>query len=163
MSQRGALSGRDGRRLLWTLVSAAVLSALGVITGLLDHGPRLDVPLVLAATAAVALLAWTLQDHGDHLEAATWYPTRRQESTMPSSVDHRLARLRRDLRDTMEHADRPDAVQPLLVELAEERARARGLTGLPERLAADLDRPPGDTHRRSARELDAVIRRIEEL
>ncbi|WP_153396985.1 hypothetical protein [Ornithinicoccus halotolerans] len=163
MSRRRALSSRDRRRLLWTLATAAVLCALGLVTGLLDHGPWLDVPLVLAATAAVALLAWTLQDHGERLEAATWHPTRRQESTQPSSVDHRLARLRRDLRDTMEHADRPDAVQPLLLELAEERARAHGLTGLPERLAADLDRPPGETHRRPARELDTVIRRIEEL
>lgn len=96
-------------------------------------------PIVAAAVAvlvggAIAALWWCVIDLPRPADAASWYAVRRDEASVPPSLDYRLVRLRRDLRDALERNDRPDKIHPLIRELT----RAR----LMQRHSVDVDAQP---------------------
>lgn len=167
---RAAWVGRVVSALAGTVLVGSLLWYIGV----LRHGYPASLLLALAFGAVICLVVWTAQEHSPRLEAATWFSTRREESTAPSSLDYRMLRLRRDLRDALERDDRADEVFGLVRDLAAERLQARhgvDLTTDPEAaarlmtpgLSAYLARPPEGTRRRSPRDLDRAIYGIEEL
>ena len=157
-----------------TVVVATGIGLLLWYVNSLRHGVVLSAGVVASVTAVVALLVWTTGEHGQRLQAASWFPSRREEATPPSSLDYRLLRLRRDLRDTTERNDREDCIYPQIVELTQERLQSGhgiDLHAEPDRagevlhpeLVKYLTHPPHGTGKRSRRELHTVIQRIEEL
>ncbi len=175
---RAVAAPRPGRRwparIALSVITCAALGALAWYVGSLGHHPALNVLVILACGAVAFPLTWTIADHGQHATIATWYATRQEESAPPVSLDYRLLWLRRDLRDTVERADRPDTIHPLLVELVRERLRtkhgidldtqpaaAREL--LPPNLVRYLDQPATANRRQDRRRLEDIVHRIEEL
>ncbi|MDQ3357927.1 MAG: hypothetical protein M3520_03515 [Actinomycetota bacterium] len=162
------------RRIGSTVVVATGIGLLLWYVNSLRHGVVLSAAVVASVTAVVALLVWTTGEHGQRLQAASWFPSRREEATPPSALDYRLIRLRRDVRDTTERNDREDSIYPLIVELTQERLQyghGIDLHDEPDRagevlhpdLVKYLTHPPHGIGRRSRRELHTVIQRIEEL
>ncbi|MGB3686847.1 MAG: hypothetical protein WA991_13585 [Ornithinimicrobium sp.] len=137
---------------------------------------------VAAAAAAVAvivgcciLLWWTRKDLPAPIDTASWYVVRRDEAVVPPAMDYRLVRLRRDVRDALTKShDRPDRIHPQVMHLSEHLLRERHgieLETEPERatavmddaLSAYLSSPPTMNHRTAVRELDRVLRGVEQL
>lgn len=162
------------RRVLGTAAVAGLVGTVLVYVGALPHGLALNVVVVLAAAAALAVLCWNVSDGSTGLGTATWYVHDDAETAPLPQIDGRLMRLRRDLRDTVERSDRGDSVHPLLLELTEERLWARhdvsllqdaerARTLLPEDLYRYLTTPPGPRSQPTARALHVLIDRIEAL
>lgn len=161
-------------RLSGALVGTALVGALLWYVGSLGHAWPVNILVLAVCGAAGFLLTWTVSEHGQRAEVASWYATRREESAPPATLDYRLMWLRRDLRDTVERNDRPDAIYPVLRELALERLQAKhGIdpesdpqsareTMHPD-LVGYLAHPPTTTRRQDRRRLETVIQRIEEL
>lgn len=131
------------RRWVLRLVVVVLLGGSAAVllwrVGVLPHDPALaGVTATLLLSAAVATW-WSATDLPRPAEAASWYAAHRQEATPPMSMDYRLVRLRRDLRETVQHPERPDAVHPLLRSLAAHRLR--------ERHGVDLDTDPDAAER----------------
>lgn len=160
-----------------------VVNATGfvvVVGALLWYVASLPGDLVVAATVMVlitavgGLLIWSHSDHATEIEPATWHATRSTEATGPMSLDYRLVRLRRDLRDALERTDREDVVHPLICDLAVERVRQKhGVDArtdpqeaqghLPAELWDYLTHPPEGTGRRSATELSRMLDHLERI
>ncbi|WP_256839637.1 hypothetical protein [Ornithinimicrobium faecis] len=132
--------------------------------------------LVIALTvgAVVTLLTWVMAEESPRLKAAYWFATSREESVRPAALDYRMLRLRRDLRDSTERSDRTDEIHPVIRALAAERLLAHhdiDLDSAPEaaaevmgpRLTAYVSHRPTGTGRRSKRDIDRALDRIEEL
>jgi hypothetical protein len=161
-------------RVVAAVVGSAVVGSLLWYVGVLPHGYPASLMLSLGFGLVVFLVVWTAQEHGPHLEAAAWFTSRREEAAPPTSLDYRMLRLRRDLRDALERNDRTDDIYALVRELAAERLSAHhdlDLSTQPEEavrvltadLTAYLNRPPRGTERRSRRQLERAIDGIEEL
>lgn len=155
---------------LWTALAGALLWFLNVL--------RFDLvtALVFAVTvgSVVTLLTWVMAEAGPQLKAANWFATLREESVRPAALDYRMLRLRRDLRDATERSDRDDEIYPIIRALAAEHLRARhdiDLDSTPAaaaeimgpQLTAYLDHPPTGPGRRSKRDINRALDRIEEL
>lgn len=180
-SHRGTADRRVGHprrrwasRLGGALVGTASVGALLWYVGSLGHAWPVNILVLLVSGAAVFLLTWTVSEHGQRAEVASWHASRREESAPPAALDYRLMWLRRDLRDTVERNDRPDAIFPVLRELALERLQAKhdidpesDARAARERMHPDLvdylTHPPTTTRRQDRRRLETVIQRIEEL
>lgn len=161
------------RGLLPTLVAAPLVGLLLWYVGSLPHSIPEVVLVVVLGAAAVTLTYRALTSTGQGVERAYWVSTPREDTVAPSALDHRLIRLRRDLRDATQD-ERVDEIQPVLRELTAERLRARhgiDLDAEPERARAVLDprlwtylsRPRTDTRRRSRSALEHAIEGIESL
>lgn len=140
----------------------------------LRHDPPATVLLVVAGGVIVTLIVWIFGEASEQVRPAHWHSDNRQESAAPPPLDHRLVRLRRDLRDTLERNDRRDAIHSLLVELAADRLRAQhgidlatdpesAREVLPADLYGYLTTAPAGTARGSRRQLHTVIDQIEAL
>lgn len=125
-------------------------------------------------TAVGGLVLWSHTDHAREIEPATWHVTRLTEATGPMSLDYRLMRLRRDLRDTLQRTDREDTIHPLLCDLVVERLRQRhgihvredpesARAHLPAELWHYMTHPPQGTARRSAGEIAVMLDHLESI
>lgn len=162
------------RRLLLAVIVGALVGGLLWYVDSLNYGAGINVALIVVGSSAVTLVIWTFVDLSQQLSTALWFTFREQEAAPPARVDHRLMRLRRDVRDATERHDRSDEIQPLLREVVAQRLQSThgiDLRAEPDRagevlhpdLVTYLTHPPHGTGRRSRRELHTVIQRIEEL
>ena len=170
------------RRLRWLRIRRAVLAFLATIAvgALLWYLQvlRYDIPSTLVVTlsvgAVVAILSWVMAEESPRLKAAYWFATNRQEAVRPGALDYRLLRLRRDLREATERTDRSDEIFPVIRALAAERLLAHhdidletdpdgAAAVMHPTLTAYLSHPPTSTARRSKRDIDRALDRIEEL
>ncbi|WP_109474426.1 hypothetical protein [Ornithinimicrobium cavernae] len=164
-------------RLRRALVAFVVTGAVGLLLWYLNV-LRFDlvtaVVVALAVGAVVTLLTWVMSEESPRLKPAYWFATVREESVRPAALDYRMLRLRRDLRDATERNDRVDEIFPVVRALAAERLLAHHDIDLAtDREAAEavmhpelttyLSRPPVGTGRRSKRDIDRALDRIEEL
>lgn len=136
----------------------------------------LTTALILALTIGtiLSLLTWVMAEESPRLKAPYWFATNREESVRPAALDYRMLRLRRDLRDATERSDRTDEIHAVIRGLAAERLLANhdiDLEVTPDgaaevmgpRLTAYLTHAPTGTGRRSKRDIDRALDRIEEL
>lgn len=162
------------RRAILAFLGTAVVGALLWFVNVL----RFDLPtaliIALMIGTVVTLLTWVMAEESPRLKAPYWFATNREESVRPAALDYRMLRLRRDLRDATERSDRTDEIYPVVRSLAAERLLANhdiDLDSAPEaaaqvmgpRLTAYLTHPPTGTGRRSKRDIDRALDRIEEL
>ena len=153
--------GAGAGALLWTI-------------GVLPADPVLAAWTTVLLLGAAAGTWWSATDLPRPLEPASWYVVRREDAPAPPALDYRLVRLRRDLRDAVQSAERPDALYPLLRNLTAHRLQERhdvDLEAEPQRarqhlappLQDYLAAPPPPHRRQSAPRLQAVVTAIEEL
>lgn len=166
----------------WDRIKRAVLAflATAVVGGILWYINVLRYDLAVAIVLAIAIgtvvtvLTWVMSEESPRLKAAYWFSPLRQESVRPAPLDYRMLRLRRDLRDATERSDRTDEIFPIIRELAVERLRAKhdiDLAADPEAarkimhpdLTKYLSNPPTGTAKRSKRDINRALDRIEEL
>lgn len=151
-----------------------LLGALLFYVGSLRYSLPEAVAAVLLGALVIALVPWAVTATGHDAERAFWVSTPREEAAPPASLDYRLVRLRRDLRDAVERDDRTDEIYGLLRDLASERLRAHHQIDLdadPEGARAVVDphlwryltTPPTDTRKRSRTALQTAIEGIEKL
>lgn len=162
------------RRVLRVAALTVVVGAVLWYISSLPGNPALAAAVMTLLTTVGALLVWSHTDHADELEPAAWHLTRTTESTPPMSLDYRLVRIRRDLRDALERSDRPDAIHPLICDLVIQQVRQRhgvdaradpeaARAHLPPDLWHYLTHPPQDTRRRSAKELATMLGHLERI
>lgn len=185
MSSPGPLWTETGRWLL-TLVVAAVLLLAMLWLGMLDHGPVLNVAIVLGGAVLATAAYRAIRTLAGWSEPAHWFVTLRDSSTTPPVLDFRVIRLHRDLTDTLQGERPQDRTRATLAGLARQRllrvhgidpdtdpdaagqvlgeAATRYLAG-PGFDGPDTGAPaPGPTHHRpTARELDRLVRGLEEI
>lgn len=162
------------QRVLGALVVVALGGLLLWYVRVLPDSLPLALLVMSLLVAVVALLMWSLADHSGDLEAASWHAATAAQSSGPMSLDYRLVRLRRDLRDALERNDRPDAIHPLVCDLTVERLQAR--RGVDARSDPDAARalldpavwdylttPPTTNAKRSVRQLAHVLDELEQI
>lgn len=164
----------------WITRMVVALSCIGLggallwFAGSLPRDPVFAGFVAALVGGAVAALWWSSVDLPQPADAASWYAVRREESAVPPSLDYRLVRLRRDLRDALERNDRGDHVHPLLRELTRARLMQRHTVDLdadPDAAAAlmspalakYLASPPKGNEKRSMKQLSDALTGIEEL
>ncbi len=164
----------------WITRTAVAVICIGLGGALLWFGGSLPREPIVAAVVAVlvggalAALWWSSIDLPRPADAASWYAVRRDEAAVPPSLDYRLVRLRRDLRDALERNDRRDEVHPLIRELTRARLMQRHTVDLdaqPDEAAAlmsaalttYLASPPKANEKRSMKQLSDALTGIEEL
>jgi hypothetical protein len=151
-----------------------LMGGLLFYVGSLRYSVPEAVAAVLLGALVIALVPWAITATGHDAERAFWVSTPRAEAAPPSSLDYRLVRLRRDLRDAVERDDRTDEIYPILRGLAAERLQAHHQVDLdaePERAQEIVDphlwryltTPPTDTRKRSRTSLQTAIEGIEKL
>ncbi len=162
-----------GRAISATLLGTAAGAILWLV-GSLPTEPGTAALTIGALVATLGILWWSSSDLPRPAEAASWYVVRQDEASVPQALDYRLVRLRRDLRDAIQHTDRPDQIYPLVRRLARDRLNERHSIDLeqePERAAQALSpalgsylaHPPIDTGKCSATQLAHALTGIEEL
>lgn len=165
---------RRVRQVVLAVVATAGIGAILSAVGVLQEDLATTILVVAVVGAVVTLLTWTFAEHGLRLGTPYWFASTREESVRPATLDYRMLRLRRDLRDALERADREDQIYPVVRQLAAERLRARHQLDLDrqpeeaavvmhEQLTRYLTRPPKGTEKRSKRDLTRALDRIEEL
>lgn len=166
----------------WTRIRRAVLAflATAVVGGILwyinvlRYDLTTAIVIALAIGAVITLLTWVMSEESPRLKAAYWFNPLRQESVRPAPLDYRMLRLRRDLRDATERNDRTDEIFPIVRALAAERLQSIHAIDLdtdPEAarqvmhpdLIKYLSKPPSGTAKRSKRDINRALDRIEEL
>ena len=166
----------------WDRIKRGVLAflATGVVGGVLwylnvlRYDLTMAIVLALAIGTVVTVLTWVMSEESPRLKAAYWFTPLRQESVRPAPLDYRMLRLRRDLRDATERSDRTDEIFPIVRELAAERLRANHDLDLDADAEATrkimhpdltkyLSKPPTGTAKRSKRDINRALDRIEEL
>ena len=164
----------------WVTRGVVALSCVGLggvllwFVGSLPRDPLFAGVVAVLLGGAITALWWSSVDLPRPADAASWYAVRREESAVPPSLDYRLVRLRRDLRDALERNDRGDEVHPLLRELTRVRLLQRHTVDLdtePEQavalmspaLAKYLASPPKANEKRSMKQLSDALTGIEEL
>lgn len=172
---RGARTRRDQiRRAVLAFLGTAVVGALLWYINVLRYDLVTAVVIALAVGCVVTLLSWVMSEESARLKPAYWFASIREESVRPAALDYRMLRLRRDLRDATERSDRTDEIFPVVRALAAERLLARhdvDLDADPVRarelmhpdLTKYLSHPPTGTAKRSKRDLNRALDRIEEL
>lgn len=162
------------RRAVLAFVATALIGSILWFVNVLRYDLTSALILAFAVGSVVTLLTWVMAEESPRLKTAYWFATMREESARPGALDYRMLRLRRDLRDATERSDRADEIYPVIRGLAAERLRAHHDVDLdrdPDRaadlmgpvLTAYLNKPPTSTARRSKRDMNRALDRIEEL
>lgn len=161
-------------RITTVLLLAAVGGGLLWFVGSLPRDPWLAGAVVLGVVGSSSLLWWSKSDMPTPAEGASWYAVRRDDASVPPALDYRLIRLRRDLRDALEHSDREDLVHPLISSLARDRLLERhgidlhtdpqaAKAHLTPALASYLAHPPKTTAKANFAQMSNALTGIEEL
>lgn len=162
------------RRAAQAFLATAVIGAILWYIGVFRFDLATSLVLAVAVGSVVALLTWVMSEESPRLSAAHWFASMREEAVRPAALDYRMLRLRRDLRDATERTDREDLIFGTVRAIAAERLAAHhgiNLDTEPERAAQVMHRdlthylthPPTGTGKRSKRDIDRALDRIEEL
>lgn len=165
---------RWSTRIVGLVLLTAGAGALLWFVGSLPREPTVAAAVTLVLGLTLGLLWWSHADLPRPAESASWYVVRRDEANVPPALDYRLVRLRRDLRDAVEHSDREDHVHALITELTRERLLQRHGIALhtePDAARAHLSpplrtylaQPPSNTHKSSITRISDALTGIEEL
>lgn len=165
---------RWATRIIGTGVLAAGAGALMWFVGSLPRDPVVAATVMLVLGLTMGLLWWSNADVPRPAEGAAWYVVRRDEANVPPTLDYRLVRLRRDLRDAAEHSDREDHVHALITHLTRDRLLQRhsidmdtdpdgAQAHLPPPLRTYLAQAPSNTHKANIKKISDALTGIEEL
>lgn len=162
------------RRTAQAFLATAVVGGILWYIGVFRFDLATSLVLALAVGSVISLLTWVMSEAGPRLSAAYWFASMREEAVRPAALDYRMLRLRRDLRDATERTDREDLIFDTIRAIAAERLAAHhdiDLDTQPEVAAQVMHRdlthylshPPTGTGKRSKRDIDRALDRIEEL
>lgn len=170
-----AAEGDLRRRLIWIVVTGAVVTTVLILTGALVHNIAINLVAGVAITAAILVATWMVSAHGSIVRGAFWYTPSSDEHAVAGGLDHRVYNLRRQVRSAVErdggsgarlYAVIEDLVRHRLdrnhdIDLYAQPQEAQRILG-PE-LLSYLAAGPRPSRRTSLRTLDAAITRLEEL